>query len=57
MNEGIENKEKTGNDADKEDKLKKEMLKPITKAKDEEDKELQDLEVETTAGGKYGGGG
>jgi hypothetical protein len=39
------------------EELKKEMLKPITKSKSETDKELQDLEVETTAGGVGGSGG
>ncbi|MBA3978054.1 MAG: hypothetical protein H0X50_07690 [Nitrosopumilus sp.] len=39
------------------EELKKEMLKPITKSKSETDKELQDFEVETTAGGVGGGGG
>ena len=44
---------KNRNDKD----IKKEMLKPITKAKSEEDKEFQDLEVETSAGGSGGSGG
>ena len=39
------------------DKLKKEMLKPITKAKTEVDEELKELEVESSGGGKEGGGG
>ena len=39
------------------EELKKEMLKPITKSKSDTDKELQDLEVETTAGGVGGSGG
>ena len=39
------------------EELKKEMLKPITKSKSDTDKELQDLEVETTGGGIGGGGG
>jgi len=39
------------------DKLKKEMLKPITKAKTEVDEELKELEVESSGGGKDGGGG
>jgi hypothetical protein len=39
------------------EELKKEMLKPITKSKSGTDKELQDLEVETTGGGVGGGGG
>ncbi len=39
------------------DELKKQALEPITKAKSEGDKELQEFEVETTGGGKGGGGG
>jgi plasmid rolling circle replication initiator protein Rep len=39
------------------EELKKEMLKPIVKSKSETDKELQDFEVETTAGGIGGSGG
>ena len=39
------------------EELKKEMLKPITKSKSDTDRELQDLEVETTAGGVGGSGG
>ncbi len=39
------------------EELRKEMLKPITKPKSDTDKELQDLEVETTAGGVGGSGG
>ncbi len=39
------------------DELKKEMLKPITKSKSDTDRELQDLEVETTGGGVGGSGG
>ena len=39
------------------DKLKKDMLKPITKAKSELDEELKELEVENSGGGKDGGGG
>ena len=39
------------------DKLKKEMLKPITKAITEVDEELEELEVESSGGGKDGGGG
>ncbi len=39
------------------EELKKEMLKPVTKSKSDTDKELQDLEVETTGGGIGGGGG
>ena len=39
------------------EELRKEMLNPVTKSKSETDKELQDLEVETTAGGVGGSGG
>jgi hypothetical protein len=39
------------------DKLKKEMLKPVTKTDSELDEELKELEVENSAGGKDGGGG
>ena len=39
------------------EELKKEMLKPVTKSKSDTDRELQDLEVETTGGGVGGGGG
>ena len=37
--------------------IKKEILKPITKVKSKEDKELQELEVESTGGGTGAGGG
>lgn len=37
--------------------IQKETLKPITKVKSEEDKELQELEVESTGGGAGAGGG
>lgn len=37
--------------------LEKEMLKPITKVKSKEDKELQEQEVESTGGGMGAGGG
>ena len=33
------------------------MLKPVTKTDSELDKELKELEVENSAGGKDGGGG
>ena len=39
------------------EELAKEMLKPVTKSKSDTDRELQDLEVETTAGGVGGSGG
>ena len=37
--------------------IQKEVLKPITKVKSKEDKELQELEVESTGGGMGAGGG
>ena len=37
--------------------IQKETLKPITKVKSKEDKELQELEVESTGGGMGAGGG
>ncbi|MFZ0512394.1 MAG: hypothetical protein WAM14_12365 [Candidatus Nitrosopolaris sp.] len=49
MEEGNEKEEKvTGDD------VEKETLKPITKAKSKEDKELQEWEVESTGGGLGG---
>jgi plasmid rolling circle replication initiator protein Rep len=44
-------------DVESGEELKKEMLKPVLKSKSETDKELQDFEVETTAGGIGGSGG
>jgi hypothetical protein len=46
-----EEKKVTGDD------IEKETLKPITKAKSKEDKELQEWEVESTGGGLGAGGG
>jgi hypothetical protein len=37
--------------------IHKETLKPINKIKSEEDKELQELEVESSGGGQGAGGG
>jgi hypothetical protein len=52
MEEANEKEEKvTGDD------IEKETLKPITKAKSKEDKELQEWEVESTGGGLGAGGG
>ena len=45
-------KESSGND-----KLQKEMLKPVTKSDSELEDELKELEVENSAGGKDGGAG
>jgi hypothetical protein len=39
------------------DDIEKETLKPVTKAKSKEDKELQEWEVESTGGGLGAGGG
>jgi hypothetical protein len=52
---GAPNSEKTGNENKKD--LVKETLKPITKVKSEEDRELQEQEVESTGGGMGAGGG
>lgn len=49
--------EKTEQESASSDKLKKEMLKPVTKTNSELDEELKDLEVENSGGGKDGGGG
>ncbi len=57
MNENADEQKKDIDDVENSEELKKEMLKPIVKSKSETDKELQDLEVETTAGGSGGGGG
>ena len=54
---GEEDLKKNIDDVENSEELKKEMLKPIVKSKSETEKELQDLEVETTAGGIGGGGG
>ncbi|WP_255457493.1 hypothetical protein [Nitrososphaera sp. AFS] len=37
--------------------IQKETLKPVNKIKSEEDKELQELEVESSGGGQGAGGG
>ena len=44
-------------DVENSEELKKEMLKPTVEAKSETDKEIQDLEVENSAGGVGGSGG
>ena len=52
MEERNEKKEKiTGDD------IEKVTLKPVTKAKSKDDKELQEWEVESTGGGLGAGGG
>ena len=48
----VDNNDEKNDETLDSDKLKKEMLKPITK-----DKELEELEVESSGGGKDGGGG
>ena len=45
------------NDSSKNDKLNKEILKPVTKSDSELEDELKELEVENSGGGKDGGGG
>lgn len=57
MSNNDTSKKKKIEDIDSTNELKKEMLEPVTKAKSKEDKELQDFEVETSAGGIGGGGG
>jgi hypothetical protein len=42
---------------EEEKEIQKEALKPITKVKSKEDRELQELEVESTGGGTGAGGG
>ncbi len=44
-------------DSSKNDKLNKEILKPVTKSDSELEDELKELEVENSGGGKDGGGG
>jgi ribosomal protein S9 len=57
MNENADEQKKDIDEVENSEELKKEMLKPIVKSKSETEKELQDLEVETTGGGIGGGGG
>ena len=45
------------NDSSENDKLQKEILKPVTKSDSELEDELKELEVENSGGGKDGGGG
>ena len=49
--------EKPASDSTENDKLQKEMLKPVTKSKSELDEELEELEVENSGGGQGGGAG
>ena len=48
---------KSKSDSSRNDKLNKEMLKPITKSDSELEDELKELEVENSGGGKDGGAG
>ena len=48
---------KPENESSGNDKLQKEMLKPVTKSDSELEDELKELEVENSAGGKDGGAG
>ena len=57
MKEKAEEKKKDIDEIKNSDELKKEMLKPTVESKSETDKELQDLEVENSAGGMGGSGG
>ena len=56
MNENMKD-EKSIDDIESSEELKKEALKPTTKAKSETDKELEEIEVENSAGGIGGSGG
>lgn len=49
--------EKPESDLSGNEKLKKEMLKPVTKSDSELEDELKELEVESSGGGKDGGAG
>jgi hypothetical protein len=53
----MSNDEQAESNSSGNDKLKKEMLKPVTKTNSELDKELEELEVESSGGGKDGGAG
>lgn len=48
---------KPKSDSSANDRLNKEMLKPVTKSNSEIEDELKELEVENSGGGKDGGGG
>ena len=47
---------KPENDSSENDKLNKELLKPVTKSDSKIEDELKELEVENSGGGKDGGG-
>ncbi|MGN6821458.1 MAG: hypothetical protein ACTHJ7_01565 [Candidatus Nitrosocosmicus sp.] len=57
MKEKGEEEKKNIDEIENSEELKKEMLKPKLDSKSEIDKELQDLEVESSAGGMGGSGG
>jgi len=48
---------KPESDSSENDKLNKELLKPVTKSDSKIEDELKELEVENSGGGKDGGGG
>ena len=50
-------KKKPESDSSENDKLNKEILKPVTKSDSKLEDELKELEVENSGGGKDGGGG
>ena len=55
--EYVSEKKKPESDSSENDKLNKEILKPVTKSDSELEDELKELEVENSGGGKDGGGG
>jgi hypothetical protein len=55
--EYMSEEKKPESDSSENDKLNKEILKPITKSDSELEDELKELEVENSGGGKDGGGG
>jgi hypothetical protein len=57
MKEKAEENKKDIDEVKSGEELKKEMLKPTVEVKSETDKEIQDLEVENSAGGIGGSGG
>ena len=55
--EYMSEEKKLESDSSENDKLNKEMLKPVTKSDSKLEDELKELEVENSGGGKDGGGG
>jgi hypothetical protein len=53
----MSDEKKLESDSKENDKLNKEILKPITESDSELENELKELEVENSGGGKDGGGG